>query len=72
MELMKVMRKITIILPKDLIKKAQKATGKNLTSTVKQGLKILSANQAYEALLKLEGKLKLDVDLDELRKDRDE
>ena len=69
---MKVMRKITIILPKDLIKKAQKATGKNLTSTVKQGLKILSANQAYEALLKLEGKLKLDVDLDELRKDRDE
>ena len=66
------MRKITIILPKDLIKKAQKATGKNLTSTVKQGLKILSANQAYEALLKLEGKLKLDVDLDELRKDRDE
>jgi len=69
---MKAMKKVTIVLPRDLIQKAQKATGKNLTSTVKQGLKVLSASQAYDALRKLRGKIKLDVDLDELRKDRDE
>ena len=66
------MRKITLVLPDDLIRRAQEATQKNLTATVKEGLRILSASQAYDALLKLRGKLKLDIDLDELRKDRDE
>lgn len=68
---MKTRRKITLMLPEELIRKAQKQTRKNLTATIRQALQILAMGEAYETLLKWKGKVKLDIDLAELRKDRD-
>ena len=61
-----------MLLPEDLIEKAQQTTGDNLTATVRKGLEIVAASGAYKALRKMKGKYKLSIDLKELRKDRDE
>ena len=65
-------RKITVILPEHLIRKAQKASGKNLTATLRKGLEIMAAGEAYRDLLKMKGKVKLNLNLKDLRKDRGE
>lgn len=63
-------RKITVVLPKDLVDRAVKATGLGLTPTIRKGLESLAAAAAFEHLLKMQGKLKLDLNVDELRDDR--
>ncbi len=65
-------RKVTMLLPEDLIKKAQESTGDNLTATVRRGLEIVAASRAYKAIRKMKGKYKFSLNLKELRKDRDE
>lgn len=64
-------RKITVEVPADLLKRAQKASGVGVTATVRQGLEKIARSDAYKRLLELQGKVHLTYDIDELRQDRD-
>lgn len=63
-------RKITVVLPKDLLDRAVKATGLGLTPTIRKGLESLATAAAFDHLLKMQGKLKLNLNVEELREDR--
>ena len=65
-------RKITVMLPEELLARALKASGEGITPTLRKGLELVAAKEAYRYLLKRKGKFDLGLDLDELRKDRDE
>lgn len=67
---MKAARKVTVQLPAKLLKEAQKATHLGITPTIRQGLELLAAGNAYEELRKMRGKFKFSINLDELREDR--
>lgn len=67
---MKAARKITVVVPEDLVRRAKQATGLGLAPTVRKGLELVAARQAYSELRKLRGKVKLAIDLDALREDR--
>lgn len=62
-------QKITAHLPKDLLRRAQQATGKGITETLREGLELLSAREAGRRLRGLRGKVKFSVDLRALRRD---
>lgn len=62
-------QKITAHLPKDLLRRAQRATGKGITDTLREGLELLSAREAGRRLRALRGKVKFSVGLVELRRD---
>jgi hypothetical protein len=64
------MRKITVQVPEDVLGDAQAFTGQGVTQTVTEGLKRLAAIRAQHELLKLRGKIKFSIDLNELREDR--
>ena len=64
------LRKVTVLLPDDLLKRATKATGLGITPTIRKGLEAMAASWAYEFLKSQRGKLKLSVNVDELREDR--
>jgi len=66
---METAKKITVQLPKNLLKKAQEATGKGITPTIRQGLELLTAGNAYDDLRKMRGKYKFSINLRDLRKD---
>jgi hypothetical protein len=63
-------RKITIEIPEDLLEKAQEATGLGITQTVRTGLQLVAASQAYDRLLELRGKFKFSLTWEELKDDR--
>ena len=63
------MRKVTVLLPQDLVKRATSATGKGLTPTIRQGLEAVARASAYEGLRRLRGKVKFSINVDELRED---
>jgi hypothetical protein len=63
--------KVTVELPRDLLRRAEKSTGLGPTGTIRQGLELVAASEAYEGLRKLRGRVKLSVDLGRLRADRD-
>ena len=63
-------QKITVHVSKDLLARARKASKAGVTETVRKGLELLAARDAYEGLRKLRGKVKFSIDLDELRKDK--
>lgn len=69
-ETMNAARKITVILPEKLLKDAQKVTGEGLTPTIRRGLELVSAGQAYDGLRRLRGKVKFPISLKRLREDR--
>jgi len=56
-------KRITANLPEDLIKEAVSVTGKNLTDTLIEGLRMVKRTAAFEKAQKLKGKLKLEIDL---------
>jgi len=62
--------KITVRVRSDLLEKAQKVARAGLSETVRKGLELLAASEAYDRLLKMRGKVKFSVDLNELRQDR--
>lgn len=68
---MKSEKKITAMLPIKLLKRAIKASGEGITPTLRKGLELVAAKDAYRSLLKLKGKFDLNVDLNEMRQDRD-
>ena len=63
-------QKITAHLPVDLLARAQAATGKGITETLREGLAEVAARDAQRKLLALRGKLKLKVNIRTLREDR--
>lgn len=64
---MKNIRRITANLPADLLRSAQEATGKGITETLIEGLEQLKRRRFDQRALRLRGKLRLDVNLDEIR-----
>jgi hypothetical protein len=63
-------RKITVEVPRDLLSKAQRASGKGITQTVRTGLQLLAASQAYDRLLQSRGKVRFSRSWQELKDDR--
>ncbi len=67
---MLVARKITVEIPAELLEKAQKASGTGITQTVRTGLQLLAASQAYARLRQMRGKVRFSRTLAELKADR--
>ena len=67
---MQAARKVTIELPADLLDKAQQATGSGITQTVRTGLQLVAASQAYAQLRQFRGKVRFSLTLAELKDDR--
>ena len=63
-------RKITIEVPLELLEKAQRASGSGITQTVRTGLQLVAASQAYARLRELRGKVRFTRTLAELKADR--
>ena len=63
-------RKITIEVPPDLLDKAQQTTGAGVTQTVRAGIQLLAASQAYTRLRQLRGKVRFSHTAAELKNDR--
>ena len=60
-------KRVTVNLPRDLLKDATEVTGSGTTDTIIQGLRILAQRRAYSRALELKGKLDLRIDLDVAR-----
>ena len=63
-------QKITAHVPVESLRRARAATGRGITETVRLGLDMLASAKAAEGLRRMRGKLRLDLDLAELRRDR--
>jgi hypothetical protein len=63
-------RKITVEIPSALLEKAQQVSGSGITQTVRTGLQLLAASQAYDRLLQLRGKVRFGRTFKELKEDR--
>lgn len=63
-------RKITVEIPEELLMRAQRSTKEGVTATVRRGLELVAAGQAYEDLLRLKGKVRFSVGAERLREDR--
>jgi hypothetical protein len=59
-----------VLLPRDLLDRAMRATGKGVSATVRIGLELLVAREAYARLLKWRGRYTPSISLEELREDR--
>jgi hypothetical protein len=68
---MKKDRKVTVMLPDDLIEKALAASGQGLTPTLRKGLELIAARGAYTGLLKLKGKFDFGLNYSQVKKDRE-
>ena len=67
---MKKMQKITVELPAELLRKAQRSSGKGVTQTIREGLQLVAAAEAYRKLAALRGKVKFSLSLAKLKEDR--
>jgi hypothetical protein len=63
-------KKITVEVPADLLEKAQQATGVGITQTIRTGLQLAAASQAYARLRELRGTVRFSRTLAELKDDR--
>ena len=63
-------RKITVEIPQALLAKAQQASGSGITQTVRTGLELLAASQAYDRLRQMRGKVRFSRTFRELKEDR--
>jgi len=62
-------KKVTVHLPEDLLHDAQAASGKGITETIRQGLRLVAAKDAYDKLRTLRGAYRSKLKTSELRKD---
>ena len=67
---MEAARKITVEVPLELLEKAQRATGSGITQTVRTGLQLVAASEAYSRLRRLRGKVRFTRTLAEVKADR--
>jgi hypothetical protein len=63
-------RKITVEVPRDLLRRAQESSRSGVTVTVRKGLELVAAGKAYAELRKLRGQVRLSIDVSSLREDR--
>jgi hypothetical protein len=63
------LKKLTVLLPEGLVRAATKATRQGITPTVRLGLKLVAAQDAYKMLRSLRGKVKLGIPWKQLRRD---
>ena len=63
-------RKITVEVPPELLKRAQRASGAGVTQTVRAGLQLLAASETYARLRQLRGHVRFSRSSDELKFDR--
>ena len=64
------LKKVTVVLPEQLLAKAQKSTREGVTATIRHGLELVAASAAYERVRAMRGKVRFSIDLDEMREDR--
>ena len=62
-------RKVTVHIPEDLLDRAQRSSGEGITQTIRRGLQLVAAGDAYRKLRALRGKVAVSVDLEKLRND---
>src|ERR1022692_4640451 len=67
---METARKITVAVPPELLERAQRASGSDITQTVRTGLPPVAASQTYARLRQLRGKVRFTRTLAELKADR--
>ena len=67
---METARKITVEVPRDILEKAQRASGTGVTQTVRAGLQLVAASRTYARLRRLRGKVRFTRTLAELKADR--
>jgi hypothetical protein len=60
-------RRVTANLPGELLDAAREVTGKGITETLIEGLQQVQRRRFYERAMKLRGKLRLRIDLEESR-----
>ncbi len=63
-------QKITVEVPAELLARARAASGESLTATVREGLRLVAAGQAFRNLRALRGKVRFARTVAELRDDR--
>lgn len=63
-------KKVTVYLPTDLLERALASHDGNITDTIRKGLELMAASQAYEGLRRLRGRVSLSLDVKRLREDR--
>ncbi len=51
-------QKVTVMLPRQLVDAATKASGEGLTPTLRRGLELIAAKDVYKRALALRGKYK--------------
>jgi hypothetical protein len=62
--------KITVEVPPELLEKAQRASGSGITETVRTGLQLVAASQAYARLRQLRGKVRFSRTSADLKEDQ--
>ncbi len=63
------LKKVTVLLPEDLLRKARRVSRSGITPTIRKSLQEYAARDAYEGLRKLRGKVKFGMSWQELRGD---
>jgi hypothetical protein len=63
-------RKVTVEIPRELLDKAQKASGTGITQTVRMGLQLIAASRTYARLRQFRGKVRFARTLVDLKADR--
>ena len=67
---MDTVQKITVEIPRELLDRAQKASGTGITQTVRAGLQLVAASRTYARLRQLRGKVRFAHTSAELKADR--
>jgi hypothetical protein len=64
------LKKVTVVLPADLLRRAQRTSAEGVTATIRRGLELLAAHETYQRILAMRGRVHLGLDLAALREDR--
>ena len=64
------LKKITVLVPNDLLDRATRATGQGLTPTIRKGLEAMAATGAYAYFRRRRGKVAYALNVEKLREDR--
>lgn len=64
------LKKVTVLLPEELVSRAQRAHGEGIAPTIRRGLELVAARGAYQAIRRQRGKVRLSIDVRTLRQDR--
>ena len=63
-------QKVTVHVDRALLRRAQERTHRGISATVRHGLELVAASDAYEKIRALRGRVLFSIDLPALRKDR--